>query len=155
MSDGASQGIGPQRALDTVLGGKPAPEKDEGLELAEMERKIRKARLGSDEELGYEGCGWACARIVLEYLEHHPEDVGAPIDNLYDWDRWKADGQPQVLKPYLLTDGLYERIKRKDEERGKQLENLGLTGFLWGWGFNAAVRVMGQPTQPNPAILEL
>jgi hypothetical protein len=153
MSDGASLGIGPERALKTILGGEPEPTVDERQDDESSELKIRRAPLSEPDS--YEACGLACARIVLEYLEHNPSDIGVPIESLYDRERWKADGMPSELKPYLLASGLYDRIKEHDPERGQQLVDLGLTGFLWGWGFNAARKVMNQPTEPNPAILEI
>lgn len=152
MSDGANIGVGAARALETVIGGKPQPGPDERVDDETFERRIRRASLAPTD---YDGAGLACARIVLEYLEHNPGDIGVPIEDVLDWTRWKADGMPNELAPYRLAQGLYDRIKERDPERGEQLVSLGLTGFLWGWGFNAARKVMKQPTEPNPAILEI
>ena len=157
MSDGANLGIGPDRALHTILGGEPPPEEEEGLSREAMQEKIYAA--SQAEPASYEECGWICARIVLEYLEQHPDDIGLPPDDVYDWERFRADGAGSYsraeMAKYLLAEGLFERIRVRDAERAKQLDDLGLTDFLWGWGYNAAHHVLALPTAPNPAIVEI
>lgn len=131
----------------------------------ETEMKIRRANLHPVEEAtdkGYADGIAAVARVVLEYMEQHPEDVGAPIEDIYDWEAihvaWREmeitgpDQQMVIMLEHRTSAGLYDRIKEKDPERGKILGQLGMTGFQWGLGFNLAMEVLKLPDQPNPAI---
>jgi hypothetical protein len=49
------------------------------------------------------------------------------------------------LDTVLRESGVYER----------EIAGLGITGFQWGWGVNAARRLVELPPQPNPAIVDV
>lgn len=132
------------------------------IDLAEMERIVRKA---SFKPTSYDGTVRAVARLVLEYIERHPEDVGAPVDDIFDWDsiraEWalmkdsSADDQVAVMMRHRTSKGLYERIIEKDSEQRETFSHLGMTGYQWGAGFNLAMQILKLPGQPNPAIVVL
>ena len=42
-----------------------------------------------------------------------------------------------------------------DEASPERKVMMELTGFMWGWAYNAAARVLGLNAQPNPAIVEI
>lgn len=48
----------------------------------------------------------------------------------------------------VVTAGWYEQMK----DQGV-MPALDLTGFMWGWAVNAALRCMELPPRPNPAII--
>lgn len=150
MSDGAQEGIGAERALDTILGGQPAPEIAEQASREEVEHRIRATPL--DDRSGYGSCADAAARAVLEYLEADPERLNIPTENVYETDSttgnvvFTSDGDL-----HLVTSGLYERMKQD----GVPLSDLGLSGFQWGWAVNCARWILDAPPVPNPAIFTI
>lgn len=128
MSDGAHMGIGPNRALETILGGAPPPEvTDPSEQLLKMRADILAAPRASDPKAmsDYETCAMSVAREILEWAWANFERFSD--DERVVYDAMKADGVP--------------------------LQELGLTGFQWGWAFNAARAVMSLPPVPNPAIV--
>jgi len=134
--DGADLNIPAEAAMKAVIGGeKPTPMTD-----AEFEAMIRNASDAS----GYSGAANVFARQVLEFLEAHPEylDRGSMDDVEYP----NGFDQPAVMK----QKGLYTLMK----EAGVQIED-GLSGFMVGWGVNAARHILKQKPVANPAILEL
>jgi hypothetical protein len=57
---------------------------------------------------------------------------------------WMEDPQRATIPP----ENVYET-------HGIPLDELGITGFQWGWGVNAARRCVELPPVPNPAIVEI
>lgn len=150
MSDGAHQGVTPERALKTILGGEPAPTPDEGNEWFVLRDKVRDAAPNPDT---YDGCALRAARLILEYFDEDEEREALPTENVYAKDTdgqlvWEDEGRS--LK--LVQPGLYEVMK---EAGITELEYLGLTGFQWGWAVNAARHIKGLPPVPNPAIITI
>jgi hypothetical protein len=131
MPDGAHLGIDAERALQTVLGGKPVPAESERAERREIRERITAAAARGGDPRGYGDCADMAAGMVLAFFERkHPnERVGfSNHEALFD----------EVDK---FTDG--------------KLRGLDLTGFMWGWAVNAARFVLEQPPVSNPAIIDL
>ncbi len=49
--------------------------------------------------------------------------------------------------PEKLNVGPFDPIE------GLDISGLGLSGFMYGWAFNAVRQMLGKPAGPNPAIL--
>jgi hypothetical protein len=132
--DGADLNMPAEGAMRAALGG-PQPER---LSDEEFEQHIRAAEPTDD----YGGIATYAARLVLEFLEAHPEHSDTPIE---------AEGEFRGREYVKVRDGLYDVMK----EAGVPLAELDLTGFQWGWAANAARNVLGLEHQPNPAIVEI
>lgn len=176
--DGADFGVTADRALETVLGGADQPTEEEmrtptqmremlmsAFPLTDIEMRIEESdqkdwpgpvevlyskSLGTRINLGYGEAASAAGRAVLEFFDTHPELADTPIENVYpeDWDWADADNEEKRSR---IVWGLYEVMKRN----GVDLSPLGMSGFMWGWSYNAARYARSEPTAPNPAILEL
>ena len=150
--DGASLGVMPERALETVLGGADQPNEEEKLSPKEFEDQIREAPIEAN---SYNGAAAATARIIVEAIDKYPELRTVPMESVYLKDQTgHMIFEPQAVK---LVLGMYDVLKQlyPDEEspEGKVLSDL--TGFMWGWAYNAAARILGLKDQPNPAIVEI
>lgn len=96
MNDGAQMGIGAERALETILGGKPAPESAERMTTAQLRDMLLSAE---PDPQTYNDCANYCGRLFLEFLLAHPGAGGDSADELYA--ATKAAGAP--LKELGLT----------------------------------------------------
>lgn len=148
MSDGTQQGIGPSRALDTIIGGKPAPEQDDHNSPAFWLRRLREK---NDDIGGYDAHAEVMAKYILLAYETHPLLRDAPNEPQYlepiNWDN-----------PVILVQGLSGRLKSEvypDPTHPFRKALSEATGFTWGWAFNIARYAIGLPPQPNPAIIEI
>lgn len=152
--DGADLGITADSALKVVLGGEPQEEQVTRTP-AEMRAMIEAAPLDAG---GYGGCANACARLVLGFMERHPETHRMPADSKHEWPT-KADGSTDWnATPTVIEEGVYEAIKRLEPELYEQhREHIfgELTGFMWGWAVNAAKYCLDLPPVPNPAIVTI
>lgn len=142
--DGADMGITAGRALKTVLGGELSPSPDEGMTPQKMVAYLESAPLAPED---YDDAGRACGRIVLEYLRAHSEDAMLPADGKYTWD-------PETGDTIQLVAGMYEQMGKKAPNLFESLDGE-LTGFLFGWGVNAAKYALDLPPVPNPAIVTI
>jgi hypothetical protein len=145
--DGAHLGVTAERAIETILGDREPPTEGEGMtsqqmrewlmtlpKLDEIETRFEKDEEGfgpfelayaRGKQLDYSEGAGVAARAILEFWEANP-DFDTSIDP-------------------------YETIKSQNEG----LKKLGLTGFMWGWAYNAARYCRDEPPQPNPAILTI
>lgn len=146
--DGAHEGITPERALKTILGGEPPPEDDEKRKRVEYEWRVKVAT--SDIKTYDDACLYT-AKLILEYWAVSEERETIPAETVYDTppDFWETFDGTQV--PPVKELGLYERMKQD----GIDLASLGLSGFQWGWAVNAARFIKGLPPEPNPAIVTI
>lgn len=124
-SDGAHLGVGAERALDTILGGKDQPEESERKTPEQMAEHLRGATISDCNN--YDGAARYCGKLVLEFMEANPTFEGD------------------------LYDGLNKRVTEEDRE--KCLSEL--SGFMWGWAENAARYALSKPPVPNPAIMTI
>lgn len=174
-SDGAEFGVTASRALDTILGGAPAPAEDEALSVKEMRERVLatsydydwsqdfppydgRERTAEEEAAGdaaYENCAMAAAHAILDAFVVDPGLVVAPTEMDYDWDA-DPDRGAQGMKPeYLRSRGLYALMEERAPAQYEALHRMGLSGFQWGWAVNAARRCIQLAPVPNPAILTI
>ena len=148
-ADGAHLGVSAERAIETILGGKPSPSADEQMDADTFRTWIKTC---PDNVTGYGETARLAARYMLDYLTAHPEDMQLPLDREIDWERLQAehgDAYPEGwYDTYQKTPGLYDRMK----VAGWPIDDLDLTGFMAGWAFNAARRCLEVPPAPNPAL---
>lgn len=141
--DGAHLGVTAERALSTIVGGAPQPSGDERMDAATFIRYIESA---PDDAASYNDTARLAAKWLLRHLRDHPTDINLPIDGRYecaipgDWTTSRK-----------VERDLYDAIK----ESCPSFDELGLTGFMWGWAANAARRCLEAPPLPNPAILDV
>lgn len=154
MSDGAAFGLGADQAMRAVLGG-DQPAEEDLMSVGEMREKILTARPpeGPSAASGwtYDDAANYAARLVLEYLLADPRRASIPTENEYEHGadgRLVSNGSGGLN---LVTAGLYETMKGD----GVPIDDLGLSGFMWGWAVNAARRCVELPPVPNPAIVAI
>jgi hypothetical protein len=122
--DGAHMGVSADRALETILGGKPSPSADEQMDA----ETFRKWILSADNADSYGEAARLGAKYVLEFLTDHPEyDRAHNTHEIFDA---TVEAHPE-FKPVL------------DE----------FTGFMVGWSVNAARRCLELPPLKNPAVI--
>lgn len=130
MSDGSSLGVKPTRALESIIGGKEQPAKDERLKKEEMLKEVlalpddyKKATEGFKDGDGYDRCSmWLAKQFYLLRQEGVEGDCSA----------------------------MYDAMKAKS---GK--EDYDFTGFMVGWANNLSRWLLDKPEQQNPAIMEI
>ena len=129
LQDGAHLGVSAGRALDTILGSKPSPEKEERMPNAEFAEWIRSAPHILKDTSGDNGYTDASRWLARRYLLLL--DEGCEADSHKLWDSFEAKWPDDA------------------DEAG------GMTGFMHGWAFNAAKHALNLPPSPNPALLTL
>jgi hypothetical protein len=102
----------------------------EELMFKEFETRIRNITLEEGMK-SYDNCADRFARLVLEHYEKYPEHRSLDANNTYS-----------VVK-----------LSCSVEDRNEILNNL--TGFMVGWGVNAAKVILKIDPVPNPAIVEI
>ena len=151
--DGASFWVGAYRALETILGGRPHPTEDECETVEQMRTRILSAPIRSET---YDEAATACARLILEAWKQYPQLVEVPTEAVYLYD---SDGRmvyEECDGAVVLVPGLHDALKQLYRKRPDALTILSdLTGFMWGWACNAALRCIDQPSVKNPAIVEI
>jgi len=153
-SDGAHAGISADRALETIVGGKPPPGEDERTDAASLRRRILAAAQRGGEPTGYGDCADMVAGMILMFYGAHPEARAWPVDGEY---HWEVDGKAvSAFTPeaQLVRDGPDLSTEVNKFTDGK-LNGLGITGFQWGWAVNAARFAADLPPEPNPAIITI
>jgi hypothetical protein len=124
MSDGAHLGYTAEQALKQVLGGELEEDEQGTMSAQEMRDWLLAAEVEHAMD-SYGECSRYAGGLVLGWFLAHPYTAS------------------------LDENTLYETMK----EAGVSFEELGLTGFQWGWAVNAARRCVELPPIPNPAIL--
>jgi hypothetical protein len=155
MSDGAHLGVGAERALKTILGGDPAPTEGECESVEAMRARILAAPIAAET---YDGTATACARLILEACKAYPQLVEVPHEAEYLRDE---DGRMVIIGEHpadqvivQIRPGLHTVLKQVYAHRPDALAVFSaLTGFMWGWAVNAALRCIDRPAVPNPALL--
>jgi hypothetical protein len=151
MTDGASQGIKPERALKTILGGEPAPDDGEGMSRTQMRDAILAVDPAKKAE-SYDEAAMQAARLIYDFVTEDPfERRKIPAETEYDWDGDPDHGAKGRKPEYVKALGLYDVMK----DHGIDLASLGLSGFQWGWAVNAARYALAELPVPNPAIIEV
>lgn len=152
MGDGTQQGIGAERAIETILGGKPAPDKDEEKAPAFWLERL----LAKDDNIdGYEAHAEVMAKYIVLALRRMPGLAHAPNTGVYLADEnGKMVFEPEMVQ---VLPGLSDALKKvyADEKHPFRMALSEATGFTWGWAFNIARYALGLPPQPNPALLTI
>src|SRR2546426_5572312 len=98
--DGADLGIGCEDGMKTVLGGKqPEPMSD-----VEFEKMVRQAPADMST---YDSAGAYAARLVLEFLEAHPDQQVRPIEAVGEWRR----GEVTITDFFALRGADYVKVQ--------------------------------------------
>jgi hypothetical protein len=151
--DGAEMGVKADRALATVLGGAEQPATEEKMTVEQQRDWLLTAPRCTDPDamLDYGECARSVAGEILRWALANPRRYATtPPETTYAYDtdesgeRLWSTGRPTTL-------GLYDVLK----EEGVALDTLGITGFQWGWAYNAARRCLELPSVPNPAIVTM
>jgi hypothetical protein len=137
MTDGAHLGLTAEASLDAVLGN-ARPKENSGMNPVEM----RDYLMSQNQPDGYSGTAAYCARLLLEAFLTEPTLARLPGDDVWD----HSDG---FENRKLVTKGLWSTLK----ERGSEIAELDLTGFMWGWAVNAARFCVELEPVANPAII--
>lgn len=130
MSDGAHLGVTAERALETILGGKPEPDGSEHRSPDDMRRMLAEK---DDDIDGYDLHAQVLAKYLLRLFEARPELLKITSGDLSD-----------VAKRFY-----------DDEQHPFRLALSEATGFSWGWAVNAARYAMHADPVPNPAIMTI
>ena len=120
--------------------------------IEELRARILSAPI--DGTTSYEGCADACARLILEAWARWPQLLELPTEDVL----LQADGKMVLIDncPVIVVHGLYDALKAVYRDRpDAQSVFMELTGFMWGWAFNAALRCIDQPPAPNPALVTI
>ena len=131
MNDGANLGITAGDALDSILGGKKAEStlnnSPEGMRAYLMGAHTEEELMAMNPDEGYNEASRYAGKMILEVFDAHPEiaEHTKPSD---------AYAAIEVLHP-------------------KFLDGLGLSGFMVGWGLNAAKIAFGKKAGSNPALV--
>jgi hypothetical protein len=149
--DGAHLGYGMDAALRGALGGE---EPKKRMTTEEMREYIESAPAAPDT---YDDYGRVVAKLVLEFLERHHEACMMPADSVHSWPVLPDGETDWNGTPKVVVEGLYDYMKRIEPEwQQAHYDIFGeMTGFMWGWGVNAARSVLNLPPVHNPAILTI
>jgi hypothetical protein len=144
-ADGAHLNLGADDAMRKIVGGVEPP--------APMAFDVFCARIRAavDVPTDYGGTSESVAKYLLRYLEEHPEHRDLPLDDVYDWEAWRATSMQE--HPPKVGDGVWSLAKAAYPEMKTVAE--GITGFMAGWAFNAARHCLGLGPVSNPAIVEI
>lgn len=145
MSDGAHLGVSAHDALSVVLGGDEEAEKPD-MDPEQMREWIMACT--KEDATDYDNMARYAAKLILVFLLEDPSRASIPSENVY---KKGPDGEIDWSNMEVETPGLYDVMK----EAGSDIDELGLSGFMWGWAVNAARRCVELPPVPNPAIVTL
>ena len=125
--DGASEGIIPTRALRTILGEEPHPPMDDQNTPSTLARMIEEAPEPppKNEDVSNSGYDEMCLYMA----------------------KWMCDT--------LRSDQSLNMNAAYDAAIKLGMKDIGPTGFMVGWAYNAARTVLNLPAVGNPAIVKL
>ena len=126
--DGADMGVLPNRALETIIGGKEQPTKKERLSPEQIREKLMSQPDKYEDIVGIEGEGYENSTLWLAKQFLLLLEAGVNGDE----------------------DVLYQEMKKKNGEK-----DYDFTGFMVGYANNMARYCLGKPSQPNPAIVTI
>lgn len=148
MSDGSSLGIGPERAIKTILGDDPAPNKEEEKSPEWWRKRLEEK---DDNINGYDAHAEVIAKYMLKAIDETPELANYPVTSILqkpiDW------SNPVILVPAL--DDILIKTHYTNPSHPFRLALSEATGFTYGWAYNIVRFVLGLPEQPNPALITI
>ena len=150
MSDGSNIGVTVGEALNKILGD-VEPQVDNRLKTKEgMHLYLKGSHTVAEiEEMsldqGYTEMSRYIGKLYLELFERHPEVAQAPnsptyikVGNEYKDQHDSVDDIADKFEPYFVKSNIF---------------GLGVTGFMCGWGLNAAKFAFGVPPGSNSALV--
>jgi len=152
-SDGAHLGVSAERALETILGDKESPTAEEAMTTTQMRDWLLSAPPVTDPAAmaNYDECARCVAGEILRWALANPQRYAhTPSETEITWPE-KPEGGKDYNNPTYGRRGLYDVLK----DEGIDLSVLEITGFMWGWAYNAARRCLELPPVPNPALLTI
>lgn len=152
--DGAHLNYTADAGLKAVLGDSEEQASAERMTDEQFAAYIRECP--DDAATSYEGGARLAARYMLVWLEAHPSEQWRPLEDEIDWKKFEADSVTMEdwetkRSQYIAVEGAYDRIA----EEYPAIHDIGLTGFMAGWAWNAARKVLNLAPQVNPAIVEV
>lgn len=133
--------------MKMALGGSPAEEP------APSTREERRAEIEAAEytpgAFDYNTCSEYAAKLILQVVLANPQIdwVQLPTEARYSFDKGEST---------LVEGGWYEMLKELfTPEQQAQWDELGLSGFMWGWAVNTVRWLLDMPPVGNPAIVEI
>jgi hypothetical protein len=166
MSDGSSLGIGPDRALRTILGGEQSPTEAERFTPEQVRAMVAAATPET-----YDGATMCMTRAVLRLFAEREETQVWPTAPDYAWtlpDGTTVSNEDAHARGYFYegpattaADGAEWKAHGPDLYAAAKAVAVGLeraafegaTGFMWGFAVNQARWLMGQHPGANPAIV--
>lgn len=140
--DGAHLGLSAESSMKAAMGS------DEPIQPMTMEEFVASVRSATKADARtYDGTARYAARLIVDWLLTDPRRASGPTENVYA----NGDDGRMVWPAVVLEHGWYDRMKAD----GIPLDDLDLTGFMWGWAVNAARRCVELPAVPNPAIVTI
>lgn len=136
MSDGSTFGVMAHRALETIIGGKPSPDKQECATREDVRKRILKAPLPDESNLAYPNDPGQAYSLACDCIAHAmlttSSDADCETDCSAAWQRAK-----------LRYPNLNEFVH-------------GASGFMVGWAWNTVRWLLGRDDeQSNPVIIEM
>jgi hypothetical protein len=150
--DGAHLNYTAHEGLSAVLGDADEQSTAPHMSDDDFARYIRECP--EDAADSYDGSARLAARYMLQWLETHPLEAWRPLEDEIDWKKFEAAGSPwddfeTRRSEFVAIEGAWDRIC----EEAPALRELGMTGFMAGWAWNAARKVLNLGPQANPAIV--
>ena len=143
-------GVGAHAALKQILGGEPIKEED--IVTKTLPEEMYTYLMTSHEpdviysmprEQGYTEMSRYAGKRILQLFEAHPEIARLPNSGRANYE----NGERKVI-----VKSVFDAI---DEIEPEFLHGLDLTGFMVGWGLNAAKIAFGKPPGSNAALLTI
>lgn len=145
MSDGANVGVGPERALDTILGGADQPKEEDS---KSPEWWLNYLVNEKDDNIdGYNEHAEVMAKYIILAYQAEPNLTKVPISAIYSkaYDKTFIPDIGEVLKQHIYTSPSHPFRLALSEA----------TGFSFGWAVNIARFAMKLNQVPNPALITI
>ena len=124
--DGANIGVSPSRALRTIIGGESTPPLDDQRSDSEFSEYIATApEPPFDSEDQGQNYDNCCRYIAKHFVSLLIEDPDSSLNHAYD------------------------------EAKRRGMKSVDPTGFMVGWAYNAARKILNLKEAPNPAIVDI
>lgn len=147
--DGAHLGMTANQALGAVIGGEqPKPAKPDPREFEEyiMSAADEFRSPVPDGQDGYSEASRRLAKKMVLFARANPDALARPFEQRGEF----VGGEYVPVGPKGFADVFMDAMNEQDRD-----ESGGMTGFMWGWAYNATRRICELPPAPNPAIITI
>ena len=154
MNDGAHVGLKAGTACRLILGADISEnESNEPMSVDEMREWLLTAPSVLEcNPKSYTDAARVAAAELLRWAVANPSTYNeSAVETVYDWTNDPDHGTKGMKPEYVLKESAYQLMKRQ----GIPLGRLGLSGFQWGWAYNAVQRCLGLSSVSNPALIEI